>query len=655
VDVDSVEAEDFLDVVWGDRKGWVDLPAKVGAYWVPYYLQWPADTEVTRRIDSCLRDGDSLYFSVARFKRRGRDYEDMMPTHWLWADLDEIHPTEAADLGIMPTLAWESSPGRYQALWRLHKALRPEIQERINQALSYHLGADQGGWDRTQVLRLPGTRNFKYPGGPPVQLMWFEDDLKYSASSIWDVVKSSAPPVERVFSAVPVVRGDMPAKARALLRVGADQVVEGERSARLWEIECLLAEAGWGEDDIYAVVGASAWNKWASVRTGERRLRREIAKAMRHVRAKLTPPGEEGEEEDVSQMDGSRLPWIRYSTFMAVDLPEPKWLIEDFWTASSHGIIGGEPKTSKSGLALDMAIAVASGKPFLGQYPVHTAGPVLVVQEENAPWLVQDRMRKLARFHRLIADEGYTEEKAEVGSLGKKVVELAFPADLPLRLLNNYGVDLTLDEDREMLEREIQNVRPVLVILDPLYLTFGGIDVDRANMLYPYLKWLLYLRNEYNTAVAVVHHFSKQPTERNANRRRVGQRLAGSHTLHGWVDSAMYCSPMEDERVGFVGVRVEPEFRSMAPRRPVDVRLWWGNPGDLEMRAEVSRFDLTGQILELIREQPGITANRIAEVLEVSKRTVMGRCRDSQLIEMAGGKRGRGHSWQMFISENGSE
>ena len=654
MDVDSVEAEDFLDVVWGDRKGWVDLPAKVGAYWVPYYLQWPADTEVTRRIDSCLRDGESLYFSVARFKRRGRDYEDMMPTHWLWADLDEIHPTEAADLGIMPTLAWESSPGRYQALWRLHKALRPEIQERINQALSYHLGADQGGWDRTQVLRLPGTRNFKYPGGPPVQLMWFEDDLKYSAQSIWEIVKGSAPPVERVFSAVPVVRGDMPAKARALLRVGSEQVVEGERSARLWEIECLLAEAGWGEDDIYAVVSASAWNKWASVRTGERRLRREIAKAMRHVRAKLTPSGEESEEEG-SQIDGSRLPWIRYSTFMAVDLPEPKWLIEDFWTASSHGIIGGEPKTSKSGLALDMAIAVASGKPFLGQYPVHTAGPVLVVQEENAPWLVQDRMRKLARFHRLIADEGYTEEKAAVGSLGKKVVELKFPADLPLRLLNNYGVDLTLDEDREMLEREIQNVRPVLVILDPLYLTFGGIDVDRANMLYPYLKWLLYLRNEYNTAIAVVHHFAKKPMDGRANQRRVGQRLAGSHTLHGWVDSAMYCSPMEDERVGFVGVRVEPEFRSMAPRRPVDVRLWWGNPGDLEMRAEVSRFDLTGQILELIREQPGITANRIAEVLEVSKRTVMGRCRDSQMIEMAGGKRGRGHSWQMFISENGSE
>jgi hypothetical protein len=652
LDVAELEAEDFLDVVWGDRRGWVDLPAKVGAYWVPYHLHWPADTEVTRRIDSCLRDGESLYFSVARFKKRGRDYEDMQPTHWLWADLDEIHPTEAADLGIMPTLAWESSPGRYQALWRLHKALRPEIQERINQALSYHLGADQGGWDRTQVLRLPGTRNFKYPDGPPVQLLWYEEDLRYSAASIWEVVKGSAPPAERAFSAVPVVRGDMPSRARALLRVGSDQVVEGERSARLWELECLLAEAGWGEDDIYAVVEASAWNKWARVRTGERRLRREIAKAMRHVRSKMEPDsaGEDGEVEEKE-----RLPWVRYSTFMAVELPEPKWLIEDFWTAQSHGIIGGEPKTSKSGLALDMAIAVASGKPFLGQYPVHTAGPVLVVQEENAQWMVQDRMRKLARLHRLIGDDSYREERAVVGSLGKKTVELEFPADIPLRLLNNYGIDLTMDEDREMLEEEITRVRPVLVILDPLYLTFGGVDVDRANLLYPYLKWLLYLRNEYNTAIAVVHHFAKQSQDRNSNRRRAGQRLSGSHTLHGWVDSAMYCSQIEDDRAGYVGVRVEPEFRSMAPRRAVDVRLWWGAVGDLAMRAEISRFDLTGQILELVREEPGITVNRVAELLEHSKRTVLGRARDSDMIELAGGRRGRGHSWQMFLSDNGSE
>src|SRR6266568_8189595 len=228
MDVADIEAEDFLEIVWGNRKGWVDLPAKVASYWVPYHVLWPTDTEITRRIDSCLRDEESLYFSAGMFKRKGRDYEDMLPTEWLWADLDEVHPTEAADMGIMPTLAWESSPGRYQAMWRLHARVSVESWERINQALSYHLGADAGGWDRTQVLRLPGTRNFKYPDGPPVHLLWYEDTLVYSAQKVWDLVRGSAPSGRPSPTGGDIPHRAMPARARALLRVPADSVVEGE-------------------------------------------------------------------------------------------------------------------------------------------------------------------------------------------------------------------------------------------------------------------------------------------------------------------------------------------------------------------------------------------------------------------------------------------
>jgi hypothetical protein len=415
----------------------------------------------------------------------------------------------------------------------------------------------------------------------------------------------------------------------------------------------LLAEAGWGEDEIYETVNASAWNKWAKVRTGERRLRREIAKALRHVRAKALP--DSAGEEETTEEEPQRFPWVRYSTFMAVELPEPKWLVEDIWTAGSHGVIGGDPKTSKSGLSLALATAVASGKPFLGQYPVHTRGPVLVVQEENAQWMVQDRMRKLARFHGLIGDSEFIEEKSSPGSLGRKTVELQFPSDLPLKFLNNYSIDLSLDEDREMLEEEVRAVRPVLLIIDPLYLCFGGIDTDRASQMYPYLKWLLYLRNEYGCAIALVHHFSKSPTAPGSSRRQGGQRLLGTTTLHGWVDSALYCEALEEERTGWVGSRLELEFRSMAPRRPLDLRLWWGEPGDLNMRCEISRYDLTGMMVESIRNEPGVTATRLAEVLGVSKRTIMGRARDSHLIELAGGRRGRGHSWQLFLNGDGED
>src|SRR5215472_18281764 len=89
---EEFDAEDFLEVVYGSREGWIDLPARVGNYWVPFYTSWPNEGAVTRRIDSSLRDREDLYYSVAQFAERGRAIQHVLPSRWLWADLDEVHP-----------------------------------------------------------------------------------------------------------------------------------------------------------------------------------------------------------------------------------------------------------------------------------------------------------------------------------------------------------------------------------------------------------------------------------------------------------------------------------------------------------------------------------------------------------------------------------
>lgn len=684
VDITAIEAEDFLEIVWGDRPGWVDLPAKVGPYWVPFNLEWPSDLTVSRRIDSCLRDGESLYFSVCQFSERGRNYEDAMATDWLWADLDEVHPSMGADLGLMPTIAWQSSPGRYQALWKLGKKLSPGSLEKVNQALSYALGADRGGWDLTQVLRLPGTRNFKYPGGPPVELIWYHPALSYSATYVWETVKQHYQDPSGGTS-TQLQRTDMPSRARALLRVRPDEVVEGERSARLWELECLLAESGWGEDEIYEAISVSAWNKWREVRTGERRLRREILKAMRHVRNKsvselastdrggLSDGGAEviqaGREElEVSDGEGDDgkgdtdlspepmvSPFVRYASFMAMAMEEPRWLIENIWTAGSHGILGGEPKTSKTSLALAAAVSVASGKPFLGEYPVHTQGPVLLVQEENAPWMIQDRMRKIARYYGLIGRRDYTEERADRGALGHSHVELQFPTDLDLRVLNNWGFNLLLEEHRDMLEAEVRGVGPALLILDPMYLVFGGVDTDRAKDLYPALRWLMQLRYAYNCAVMVVHHFSKKKFSVDGGTVRAGQRLLGSTTLHGWSDSALYTEAMESRGPGWVKTKVETEFRSMGPRHPLEIEMALGEPGDLKMEVDIRTWSLVGLIKNVLSQGGGSMAiGALADGVGHDKRTVLARVRGNpELFDLETGRRGRGYTHRVTLRASG--
>ena len=670
--MEIVDCEDFLEVIYGEGEGWIDIPAKVGRYWVPFHAEWPADGGVSRRIDSSLRDHEDLYYSVAKFAKRGRRIEDVLPSHWLWADLDEVHPTDAAKLGFLPTIAVESSPGRYQALWRLDRTLRPSQLEKLNRALSYALDADKGGWDLTQVLRIPGTRNFKYPEAPFVRLMWYKEDLVYNAARMWDRLKAALPEGE-LRSAVSVVipRRGISARAKALLRTPTENVVDGERSARLWELECLLAESGLGADEIFDLVWPCAWNKHRAVRTGRISLDREIRKAIKHVSRQRVlretepaqaPARPEPVEEDVdtSDLEGEEfhLPIVGYSSFMSMRMGEPKWLVRDVWTENSHGIIGGEPKTAKTTLALALGLSVASGMPFLGKYDVSGPGPVLFVQEENAPAMMQDRLRKLAWFYGLISDREAEVREARRGDLarqGSVVVNLDFPADVPLRFLNNFGFDLTDEEHRLALWEVCAEHRPRMVILDPMYLILGDVDSDKVVHVRPYLRWLLQLRYEFNCAVVLVHHMRKAPRERGARTVRAGQNLMGSAILHGWVDSALYMRDAAKDREGWKDIVVEREFRSMAPQSALEIGIRFGEPGALKMEAEVTPHDFIGMVVKRLEAEGKIALRPFAEELGMDHRQLLSRVTGDELgrVEVIPGG-GRGNPTQLVLSRNGN-
>ena len=58
------------------------------------------------------------------------------------------------------------------------------------------------------------------------------------------------------------------------------------------------------------------------------------------------------------------------------------WLIDTLWGREAVGIIGGEPKCGKSFLALDLAVAVASGVVSLYvSWNPHGNSPVCFVDE----------------------------------------------------------------------------------------------------------------------------------------------------------------------------------------------------------------------------------------------------------------------------------
>src|SRR5207237_5997327 len=90
------------------------------------------------------------------------------------------------------------------------------------------------------------------------------------------------------------------------------------------------------------------------------------------------------------------LPTSRAAELAAPPNRDQAWLIESLWSAQGVGIIGGEPKCGKSFLALDLAVAVASGTPCLRRFPTCQRGPVLLFAAEDAPQIVRQRLEGIA-------------------------------------------------------------------------------------------------------------------------------------------------------------------------------------------------------------------------------------------------------------------
>jgi KaiC/GvpD/RAD55 family RecA-like ATPase len=67
----------------------------------------------------------------------------------------------------------------------------------------------------------------------------------------------------------------------------------------------------------------------------------------------------------------------------AADEPLPAWLVEGAILASGMTVLYGPPKRGKTFAALDLALAVASGRKWFNVIPVHADGPVVYVALEG--------------------------------------------------------------------------------------------------------------------------------------------------------------------------------------------------------------------------------------------------------------------------------
>jgi hypothetical protein len=205
----------------------------------------------------------------------------------------------------------------------------------------------------------------------------------------------------------------------------------------------------------------------------------------------------------------SRLPVARVQDLGACAAPA-RWLVEGLWADRAVGIVGGEPKSFKSFLALDLAVAVASGAPCLRRYPVPTPGRVLLYAAEDPAHLVRRRLEGICR-----------------------VAEARF-ATLDVHVITAPELRLDRTDDQKRLATTVAAVRPRLLVLDP-FVRLHAIDENAAGEVAAVLGYLRRLERRFGVAIVLVHHARK-----GAAGLRAGQALRGSSELHAWGDSNLY-------------------------------------------------------------------------------------------------------------------
>lgn len=223
--------------------------------------------------------------------------------------------------------------------------------------------------------------------------------------------------------------------------------------------------------------------------------------------AKLAQPLEESELRKVfdsiaTREDGRnagsdiKLKPLTLQELYDLEFPPIKWLAKDLVPAGMMGAITGESNSYKSFMTLALAQAVATGTPYLGHYDVEQQGKVLIVDEENDLRLIEKRFK----------DMGVEPHENII-------------------FLSRSGIRLDNEKHLQALQQVIEDINPVLVVLDSL-VRFHSKDENSASEMSKVTRAIGTLTSQERSVVFIHHHKKEQ----------AGSKNSGTNSVRGSTD-----------------------------------------------------------------------------------------------------------------------
>lgn len=199
------------------------------------------------------------------------------------------------------------------------------------------------------------------------------------------------------------------------------------------------------------------------------------------------------------------------------------WLVEDWLPDKSITFLVSPPESYKTWILLDLAVSVATGEPFLGNYTVNETGPTLIIQQEDAHTGLTDRLA-------LIIEQkmGLTTD------LDSDTWQVPTMPDIPVYIHPSRMLRFDNKKVIEEMERQIEELKPKVILIDPLYSTTSSTDnymSDLANRMMVLKTW----RDKYGCSFVIAHHSKKNlDPDSTAREDSWGSQFLNAFLEAGW-------------------------------------------------------------------------------------------------------------------------
>jgi hypothetical protein len=303
---------------------------------------------------------------------------------------------------------------------------------------------------------------------------------------------------------------------------------------------------------------------------------------------------------------------------------EDRWTVDEWLPEASCGLIVAPPGSYKTWMLSALAFSVASGRPFLGRYPVTDRGPVLFIQQEDPWWMLQSRLGRMFN----------PSAPVETGSGNTLAYELDCSYtkefdELPVYWYTDRQLNFNDKAILSMMGRKISEIKPKLVMIDPLYTAADTRDYMAEGA--QKMVALKAMRDTHGCSFIIAHHTTVAGS---ASEDR--SSIWGSQFLNAWLEFG-WRMPKGDDK-GNVVIR---HFKSC--ENPKRIRLKfditdWGFAVDVDENCAASVSD---RIEEAIAGGLSGSMRSIADAVGCSVAAV------HKAMKKVGQEKGRGGAYKL--------